>query len=118
VRPLARAGGRGGRPQPITDASTASEDDIAKESQSPIGNLTILPFENYTNFGVGPHDGTQNVLEFEPVVPFHITPDWNIIARAVSGCGRVLTGGGGGRGGAGNRRWEKLGGCTRASPGV
>jgi len=91
VRPLARAGGRGGRPQPITDASTASEDDIAKESQSPIGNLTILPFENYTNFGVGPHDGTQNVLEFEPVVPFHITPDWNIIARAVSGCGRVLT---------------------------
>ncbi len=69
--------------QPVTDASKASEDDIAKESQNPIGNLTILPFENYTNFGVGPHDGTQNILEFEPVVPFHITPDWNIIARAV-----------------------------------
>jgi len=69
--------------QPVTDASKASEDDIAKESQNPIGNLTILPFQNYTNFGVGPHDGTQNILEFEPVVPFHITPDWNIIARAV-----------------------------------
>jgi len=69
--------------KPVTDASKANEDDIAKESQNPIGNLTILPFENYANFGVGPHDGTQNVLEFEPVVPFHITPDWNIIARAV-----------------------------------
>ena len=69
--------------QPVTDPSKADEADIAKESQNPIGNLTVMPFENYTNFGFGPHDGTQNILEFEPVVPFHITPDWNIITRAV-----------------------------------
>jgi hypothetical protein len=61
----------------------ADESDIAKESQNPIGNLTVLPFENYTNFDVGPHKGTQNVLEFEPVVPFHISDDWNIITRAI-----------------------------------
>ena len=61
----------------------ADELDIAKESQNPIGNLTILPFENYTNFDVGPHNGTQNILEFEPVVPFHISDDWNIITRAI-----------------------------------
>ena len=47
----------------------AGEDDIARESENPIGNLTILPFENYTNFGFGPNKGTQNILEFEPVVP-------------------------------------------------
>ena len=47
--------------------SKANASDIAKESQNPVGNLTILPLENYTNFGVGPHDGTQNILEFEPV---------------------------------------------------
>ena len=69
--------------KPVTDASKANEDDIAKESENPIGNLTILPFENYTNFQVGPNKGTQNILEFEPVVPFHISQDWNIIARAV-----------------------------------
>lgn len=69
--------------KPITDASKANEDDIAKELENPIGNLTVLPFENYTNFQVGPNKGTQNVLEFEPVVPFHVTPDWNIVARAV-----------------------------------
>ena len=69
--------------QPVTDPSEADEADIAKESQKPIGNLIVMPFENYTNFGFGPHDGTQNILEFEPVVPFHITPDWNTIARAV-----------------------------------
>jgi len=64
-------------------ADKAEESDIAKESQNPIGNLTILPFENYANFDYGPNKGAQNVLEFEPVVPFHITDDWNVITRAV-----------------------------------
>jgi hypothetical protein len=63
--------------------SKADEDDIARESENPIGNLPVLPFENYTNFGVGPHDGTQNILEFEPVVPIHLNQDWNLINRAV-----------------------------------
>ena len=63
--------------------SKANESDIAKESENPIGNLTVLPFENYTNFGVGPHDGAQNILEFEPVVPIHLNQDWNLITRAV-----------------------------------
>jgi len=69
--------------EPVTDPSTRNERDIAKESENPVGNLTIMPLQNYTNFGFGPHDGTQNILEFEPVVPFHITPDWNLIARAI-----------------------------------
>ena len=49
--------------------SSADESSIAAKSQNPICNLTVLPFENYTNFGFGPHDATQNILEFEPVVP-------------------------------------------------
>ena len=72
-------------PKPVDHdtVSKADEDDIARESENPIGNLTVLPFENYTNFGVGPHDGTQNILEFEPVVPIHLNQDWNLINRAV-----------------------------------
>ncbi len=57
--------------------------DIAKESQNPVGNLTILPFENYTSFNVGPNPGTLNILEFEPVVPIHLNEDWNLITRAI-----------------------------------
>ena len=63
--------------------SKADEDDIARESENPIGNLTVLPLENDTNFGVGPHYGTQNILEFEPVVPIHLNPDWTLINRAI-----------------------------------
>ncbi len=69
--------------KPVTDASKADESAIAKESQNPVGNLTILPLENYTNFGFGPHEGTQNILEFEPVVPVHLGSDWNLVNRAV-----------------------------------
>jgi hypothetical protein len=61
----------------------AGESDIAKESENPIGNLTILPFENYTNFDVGPHNGVQNILQFEPVVPVHLNDDWTLINRAI-----------------------------------
>jgi hypothetical protein len=63
--------------------STANESDIAKESENPIGNLTVLPLQNNANFGVGPHDGTQNILEFEPVVPIHLNDQWNLITRAI-----------------------------------
>jgi hypothetical protein len=61
----------------------ANENDIAKESENPIGNLTVLPFDNFINFGIGPHHGTQNILEFEPVLPIHLNQDWNLINRAV-----------------------------------
>ena len=71
-------------PRNVDDTvSKANASDIAKESQNPVGNLTILPLENYTNFGFGPHDGTQNILEFEPVVPIHLNQDWNLLTRAI-----------------------------------
>ena len=63
--------------------SKANEDDIAKESENPIGNLTVLPLVNNTNFDVGPNKGTQDILEFEPVVPIHLNQDWNLINRAI-----------------------------------
>ena len=66
-----------------TISSKANESDIAKESENPIGNLTVLPFENYTNFDVGPNKGTQNILAFEPVVPIHLNQDWNLITGAI-----------------------------------
>ena len=39
--------------------------------------------ENYVNFGVGRNEGTQNILEFEPVVPVHLNADRNLINRAI-----------------------------------
>jgi hypothetical protein len=60
-----------------------SAEDLAKAAQNPIGNLISVPFQNNTNFGVGPQDGTQNILNIQPVIPFEVDKDWNIITRTI-----------------------------------
>jgi hypothetical protein len=61
----------------------SSEEDLAKAAQNPIANLISLPFQNNTNFGAGPTDRNQNVLNIQPVLPFTISEDWNLITRTI-----------------------------------
>ena len=42
---------------------------LAKLAQNPVGNLISVPFQNNTNFNVGPEKGTQNILNIQPVIP-------------------------------------------------
>jgi len=60
-----------------------SADELAKLAQNPIANLISVPFQNNTNFNVGPQNGTQNVLNIQPVIPFGVNKDWNIITRTI-----------------------------------
>jgi hypothetical protein len=65
--------------------STKSESntDIAKKLQNPVADLISVPFQSNTNFGFGPENGTQEVLNIQPVVPFHLSDDWNLITRTI-----------------------------------
>ncbi len=65
------------------DTASQSNTDIAKKIQNPIGDLYSFPFQSNTNFGFSPHGGTQEILNIQPVIPIHITPDWNIITRTI-----------------------------------
>ena len=60
-----------------------SAEDLAKLAQNPVGNLISVPFQNNTNFNVGPRDGTQNILNVQPVIPFDLGSDWNLISRTI-----------------------------------
>jgi len=60
-----------------------SAQELAKLAQNPVGNLISVPFQNNTNFNVGPYSGTQNVLNIQPVIPVEINKEWNIITRTV-----------------------------------
>src|SRR5208282_3701035 len=60
-----------------------SAEDLAKIAQNPVGNLISVPFQENAYFNVGPLDGTQNVLNIQPVIPFSISADWNIITRTI-----------------------------------
>ena len=60
-----------------------SAEELAKLAQNPVGNLISVPFQNNTNFNVGPQDGTQNILNIQPVIPISVDEDWNIITRTI-----------------------------------
>jgi hypothetical protein len=56
---------------------------IAKKLQNPIADLVSVPFQNNTNFNYGPLHGTQDILNIQPVIPFHLSDDWNLITRTI-----------------------------------
>jgi hypothetical protein len=60
-----------------------SAEELAKLAQNPVGNLISVPFQNNTNFNVGPENGTQNILNIQPVIPFSVNEDWNVITRTI-----------------------------------
>jgi hypothetical protein len=68
---------------PATARAEMSAEELAKLAQNPVGNLISLPFQNNTNFDVGPEKGTQNILNIQPVYPIHIDPEWNVITRTI-----------------------------------
>ena len=45
--------------------------------------MISLPFQNNTNLNVGPDNQTQNVLLIQPVLPFELNDDWNLIQRTI-----------------------------------
>ncbi len=68
-------------------ASTAraelSEEELAKISQNPVGNLISVPFQNNANLNFGPEKRTQDILNIQPVIPISVNSDWNIITRTI-----------------------------------
>ena len=69
------------------DAATSSKPHNGVEpaaAQNPISNMISIPFQNNTNFLAGPHRHTQNVLLIQPVIPFHLNADWNLVTRWIA----------------------------------
>ena len=69
----------------IAHAAESDQDDkLRKASQNPVANLISVPFQNNTLFGIGPGDVVANVLNIQPVIPFRIHEDWNLITRTIA----------------------------------
>lgn len=58
------------------------EQDLAKQSQNPVGDVVSLPFENNVLFGLGPSDSSAYVLNVKPVYPLRIGK-LNLINRLI-----------------------------------
>ena len=66
-----------------TSFAQQDSESLAKAAQNPLASMISLPFQNNTNFDYGPEDGTQNVLNIQPVWPFELNDDWNFVTRTI-----------------------------------
>ena len=60
-----------------------ADTNLAMQAQNPVAKLISLPFQNNFNFGIGPNNVTQWVLNVQPVIPISLGPDWNLITRTI-----------------------------------
>ena len=70
----------------VSAPAAAQEQDaasLAKAAQNPIANMISMPFQDNVNFGTGPLDKTQNILNIQPVVPVKLDAKWNLITRTI-----------------------------------
>jgi len=56
---------------------------LAKATQNPVASLISVPFQNNTNFAIGPYNRTQNILNIQPVIPAKIASNWMLISRII-----------------------------------
>lgn len=63
-------------------APAFADQDLAKKSQNPIGNMISLPMQNNTYFGVGPSEEWANSFQLQPVYPVNLGKI-NLINRAI-----------------------------------
>src|SRR5262245_5138292 len=61
-----------------------STEELAKKTQNPVADLISVPFQNNFNFNTGPSERTLYVLNVQPVIPIHLTEDWNLITRIIT----------------------------------
>jgi hypothetical protein len=57
---------------------------LQKATQNPVSGLISVPIQSNTNFGIGPFDRNQNVLNIQPVIPISLNDSWNMIIRWVA----------------------------------
>ncbi len=67
------------QPAPAAD----EREELAKKLSNPISDLVSVPFQFNWQQNVGPFELTQFILNVQPVIPFTLNEDWNLIVRII-----------------------------------
>jgi hypothetical protein len=64
-------------------AAAQTADELAKQTQNPVASLISVPLQGNWDFGLGDRDAVGTLLNVQPVMPFGISKDTNIILRVI-----------------------------------
>ena len=57
--------------------------ELAKQLANPMASLISVPLQNNWDFGIGRESALRYKLNVQPVIPFSISKDWNLITRTI-----------------------------------
>lgn len=63
--------------------SAQTADELAKQTQNPVSSLISVPIQANWDFGLGDREAVGTLLNVQPVMPFAISKDMNIILRVI-----------------------------------
>lgn len=57
--------------------------ELAKKLANPVASLISAPIQNNWDFGIGPANALRYTANVQPVIPFSLSDDWNLITRTI-----------------------------------
>jgi hypothetical protein len=65
-------------------ANAASDSELAQELTNPVADLVSVPIQMNFDDDLGPRDrGSKLTTNIQPVIPFDVNEDWNLISRTI-----------------------------------